>query len=434
MGCKMRTIIQMGSNETSGTLFFFLIFAKKNMKQRGFGSLAIHPAAASRKAGSPHTEAIYPTSTYQYDDAEELMAVFRKEKEGFIYSRWSNPGFEQAEATLAAMECWNLQNAAGEPLQAKAQLFSSGMAAISSLLLACLRPGDKLLTQHNLYGGSTELMNTLLKDRLITCLMVDLKDLDRVEHLLQSDPAIRMLYLESPTNPTMEVYDLEQLSALARKYGKKTAVDNTFCTPYLQQPFQYGIDAIVHSTTKYLHGHGWAIGGALVSTDLEFMSKDLFSMVKLLGGNSNAFDAWLLTQGLKTLELRMDRHCSNALQISRWLEQHPAISKVHYAGLPSHPDHALAQRQMRQFGGMLSFELKGGLAAGIDLMNRVAFCTLAVSLGTVDTIIQHPASMSHVCVPRADRERAGIGDGLIRFSAGIENVDDILNDLEQALA
>ena len=209
--------------------------------------------------------------------------------------------------------------------------------------------------------------------------------------------------------------------------------DNTFATPYLQQPFKYGIDFVVHSTTKFLNGHGTAIGGILLGKDLEFMNTRAAKVQKLLGGNSNPFDAFLLIQGIKTLEIRMERHCSNAMQIANYLEKHPAVSKVNYGGLASHPDHAVAMKQMRHPGGMLSFELKKGLQGGIDFMNRLKMCVRTVSLGTVDSLLSHPASMTHHSVPKEQREKYGITDGLIRMNVGIEDVRDIVRDLEQAL-
>jgi methionine-gamma-lyase len=210
------------------------------------------------------------------------------------------------------------------------------------------------------------------------------------------------------------------------------AVDNTFATPYLQQPFKYGVDFVVHSTTKFLNGHGTAIGGALVGRDIELMNTKLEKVHRLLGGNSNSFEAFLLTQGMKTLEVRMERHCANAMKVAEFLEQHKAISKVNYLGLPSHPDHQTSLKQMKHPGPMLSFEMKGGLEAGKKFINKLQMCVRAVSLGSCDSLLSHPASMTHYGVPKADREKYGITDGLIRMSVGIENIEDILADLEQA--
>ncbi|CAN5380651.1 hypothetical protein BH09BAC1_BH09BAC1_21520 [soil metagenome] len=226
---------------------------------------------------------------------------------------------------------------------------------------------------------------------------------------------------------------LKALAALAKQYGKLTAADNTFATPYLQQPLSHGIDFVMHSTTKYLNGHGNAIGGIVIGRDSERM-KQVWRMRKLLGGTPSPFDAFLLNNGIKTLVLRMEKHCDNAEKVAEWLHEHPAVEGVNYTGLPSHPDHELAISQMRRFGGILSFELKGGVEAGIKLMNGVQHCVLTASLGTADTLIQHPASMTHVQVDKAQRLQFGITDGLVRLSVGIEDVDDIIADLEQALA
>lgn len=227
--------------------------------------------------------------------------------------------------------------------------------------------------------------------------------------------------------------DLTEIAALAGKYGRLTAVDNTFCTPYLQQPLRFGIDFVVHSTTKYLNGHGNSTAGAIIGKDKTMMKEKVWRTMKLLGTNCNPFDAWLINNGLKTLELRMERHSDNAMQVAQFLEKHPSVTRVNYNGLSSHPDHALAAKQMKRFSGMLSFELSGGLQAGIDFINKLKFCVLAPTMGDVDTLAMHPASMSHSSVPREIRLLNGITDGLVRLSIGIENIEDILADLDQAL-
>jgi methionine-gamma-lyase len=226
---------------------------------------------------------------------------------------------------------------------------------------------------------------------------------------------------------------MEAIAGLARKYERYTAVDNTFCTPYLQQPLRFGIDFVVHSTTKYLNGHGNSTAGAIIGRDKSLMKDKVWRTMKLVGTNCNPFDAWLINNGLKTLELRMERHCSNAMRAAQFLEKHSKVAKVNYVGLPSHPDHELASRQMRCFSGMLSFELTGGMQAGIDFINKLRFCVLAPTMGDVDTLAMHPASMSHSAVPREIRLLNGITDGLVRLSVGIENIEDILADLDQAL-
>jgi methionine-gamma-lyase len=228
--------------------------------------------------------------------------------------------------------------------------------------------------------------------------------------------------------------DIEELTKLAKLHNLIVACDNTFATPYLQQPFRYGVDFVVHSTTKFLNGHGTAIGGVLLGKDLVYMKTTATKLHRLLGGNSNPFDAFLLIQGIKTLEVRMERHCHNAMEVANFLEAHPAVAKVNYTGLASHPDHHTAMKQMRHPGGMLSFELKSGLQGGIDFMNKLKMCVRTVSLGTCDTLLSHPASMTHHSVPKEEKDRYGITDGLIRMNVGIENLRDIIADLQQALA
>ncbi|MFY8004340.1 MAG: trans-sulfuration enzyme family protein, partial [Chitinophagaceae bacterium] len=242
-----------------------------------------------------------------------------------------------------------------------------------------------------------------------------------------------LLHIETPANPTIQCVDIEALANLGKQKGLWVTVDNTFATPYLQQPFAYKVDFVFHSTTKFLNGHGTAIGGVLVGRDIDFMKTKIWKWHALLGGNANPFDAYLLVQGMKTLEVRMKQHCENAMKVAEFLLAHPAIALVNYTGLPSHPDYAIAKKQMKHPGPMLSFELKGGLEAGKKFINKLQVCIRAVSLGTVDTLVSHPASMTHVSVPKEERIKFGITDGLIRMSVGIENIEDILADLEQAL-
>ncbi len=403
----------------------------KKKQFKGFGSLAIH-AGQHPDPMYAHLTPIYASSTYIYDEAEQGMRRFSGQEPGYIYSRWGNPTMNEAEEKIAAMETFGLEKD-GQPLAAKAILHASGMAAISSLFLAALKKGDKILTHYSLYSGTQDFMKSLLEPLELEAIIVDLRDLSLAEKCLQEDPAIRMMYLETPANPTLQCVDLEALSALAKKYGKLTACDNTFATPYLQQPFRYGIDFVVHSTTKFLNGHGTAIGGVLVGTDIAFMQTRATKTHRLLGGNSNAFDAFLLINGMKTLEVRMQRHCENAVQVAEFLHVHPAIEKVNYNGLHQHPDFAVSQKQMRHPGAMMSFELKDGFEAGVRFMNKLILCTRTVSLGTCDTLLSHPASMSHSSVPRANRLEYGITDGLIRLSVGMENIEDILEDFQQAL-
>ncbi|MFN5375893.1 MAG: trans-sulfuration enzyme family protein [Chitinophagaceae bacterium] len=403
--------------------------SKKQFK--GFSSLAVHGGHVKDPMYA-HLTPIYASSTYVYDEAEQGMRRFSGKEEGYIYSRWGNPTMNEAELKIAAMETFEIEKD-GKPLEAKAILHASGMAAISSLFIATLKRGDKVLTHFSLYSGTQDFLKSLLEPLEVEAIIVDLRDLALAEKCLKEDPAIKLIYLETPANPTLQCVNLEALAKLAKQFGKLTACDNTFATPYLQQPFKYGIDFVLHSTTKFLNGHGTAIGGVLVGTDLEFMKTRATKTHRLLGGNSNAFDAFLLINGMRTLEIRMQRHCDNSTAVADFLNNHPAIAKVNYNGLKDHPDYAVSQRQMKHAGAMMSFELKGGFDAGVKFMNALQMCTRTVSLGTCDTLLSHPASMSHSSVPRENRLEYGITDGLIRLSVGIENIEDILEDFTQAL-
>lgn len=404
---------------------------KKNTHLSGFSSTAIH---AGHETGEQyaHLTPVYASSTYVFDTAEQGMKRFSGEEDGFIYSRWGTPNFQEAENKISALEAFGISKN-NKPLQLKTLLHSSGMAAISTLMLGTLKPGDKVLSHYSLYGGTQELFNKVLQTLNIECVIADLRDINVVKECIEKDRAIKLVYLETPANPTIQCVDIEAISSIAKQNHLLVAVDNTFCTPYLQQPFRYDVDFVIHSTTKFLNGHGTAIGGALVGRDLELMKGHITKTHRLLGGNSNGFDAFLLVQGMKTLELRMDRHCSNAFLVADFLNNHPKVSKVNYPGLESHPDHEVAIRQMRHPGPMLSFELQGGLEAGKKFIDKLKMCVRAVSLGTCDTLISHPASMTHYGVPKKDREQYGITDGLIRMSVGIENIEDIIKDLDQSL-
>jgi methionine-gamma-lyase len=398
----------------------------------GWGSVAVH-GGHEQDPMYAHLVPIYASSTFVYDDAEQGMRRFSGKEEGYIYSRWGNPTFTEAENKIAALEAFGIEKD-GSPLQLKGQLHASGMAAITTLLLSTLKPGDKILTHYSLYGGTEELISKVLPTLGISAIITDLRDLDKAEDAIKKDAAIRLIYIETPANPTIQCVDIKGLSSLAKQYRLLTACDNTFATPYLQQPFRYGIDFVVHSTTKFLNGHGTAIGGIMLGSDIEFMKTKVYVLAKTLGGNANPFDAFLLINGMKTLELRMERHCHNAMEVANFLASHSAIAKVNYTGLADHPDHNTAMKQMRHPGAMLSFELKKGLQGGIDFMNKLKMCVRTVSLGTCDTLLSHPASMTHYSVPQKEREKYGITDGLIRMNVGIENLPDIVADLEQALA
>lgn len=406
--------------------------ADKSFPYSGFSSLAIHEGHLT-DSNYAHLTPIYATSSFVYDNAEQGMRRFSGQEQGYIYSRWGNPTYREAEEKIIAMETFGIAGAHGESLALKAYLQSSGMAAISTLMMSTLKAGDKVLSHYSLYGGTQEQFNTLLPTFGVDAVIADLRDLNLAEDMLKQHPEIKLIYLETPANPTIQCVDIEALTKLGKQYGKLIACDNTFATPYLQQPFKYGVDYVVHSTTKFLNGHGTAIGGIFIGRDREDTKARTYKIFKALGGSSSPFDAFLLVNGMKTLEVRMERHCSNAEKVAAFLNNHNAVASVNYNGLSSHPDYAVAQKQMRHPGAMMSFELKGGLQSGINFMNKLQLCTRTVSLGTCDTLLSHPASMTHYSVPKEQRERYGITDGLIRMSVGMENVEDILNDLDQAL-
>ncbi|MGX5820470.1 trans-sulfuration enzyme family protein [Chitinophaga lutea] len=405
----------------------------KQVPLTGFSSVCAH-AGHTQDPLYAHLTPIYASSTYVYDSAEQGMRRFSGQEDGFIYSRWDSPNFREVEEKVAALECFGLSDANGAPLRAKAKLHASGMGALSTLFLTHLKAGDKVISHYSLYGGTEELFRKILPQLGIEAVITDMQDLEKTASIIESDPSIRMMYLETPANPTLRCVDLEALIGLAKRFNLVSAVDNTFATPYLQQPFSFGADYVFHSTTKFLNGHGTAIGGILIGRDEERMRGAVEKTHRLLGANSNPFDAFLLTQGIKTLELRMERHCHNAMEVAGFLDGHAAVGRVNYLGLTSHPDFEIAARQMKHPGAMMSFELKGGLEAGKRFIDRLQMCLRAVSLGTTETLICHPASMTHYGVPKELRETYGITDGLIRMSVGIETVNDILNDLDQALS
>lgn len=399
---------------------------KTGPQKPGFGTTCVQNRVIDDKPVHTHREAIYPTTAFTYPSAAEAVELFNDQDKGYIYSRWNNPTLESATRAITDLEVH------GGDIKASGRLFASGMAAIAAVLMAHLEPGQAMLTQKQLYGGTDELMKQVLKRWGIKKIVADLNDTEAVNSILNEEK-VGIVYAETPSNPMLEVVDLRALSGLTKAAGVPLAVDNTFATPYLQQPLLLGADFSVYSTTKFLNGHGSALGGAVIGSDPEAMSGRIWQQLKLLGAVPSPFDAWLLTNGIKTLELRMERHLQNARQVADYLASHEAVSAVHFLGHESHPYHELAARQMKAFGSMLSFELKGGFDAGLQLMDRVKVCVLATTLGTLDTLVQHPASMTHLPVPEEERLAAGITNGLIRMSVGIENVQDVIADLEQAM-
>jgi methionine-gamma-lyase len=399
---------------------------KKPKSKLGFASIASQDNFGANLI-TPHSSPIFTSSTYVYESAEKAQKVFRGEEEAFIYSRWSHPNAELVEKKLEQLETFGLDT------EAKALVFASGMSAIAALYQSLLKPGDKVLAQGNIYGTSVDYFNHYEEEFGIDVIFADFRNFKELESILKAEKKVKLIYAETPSNPTINCYDLKALSTLGHKYNVQVAVDNTFASPYLQQPFALGVDFVIHSSTKYLNGHGTGLSGFVVGKDIDFMQKQVWKIRKLNGSICAPFDAWLLNIGMKTLSLRMEQHCANAMAVAKFLQKHPAVSKVNYLGLREHPDHTLAKRQMKNFGGVISFELKNGYKAGEKLMNKISFCKLTASLGTIDTLIQHPASMSHSFVPKEQREAYGITDGLVRLSVGIEDVNDVINDLKQAL-
>lgn len=405
----------------------------KEMHDKGFETICLHGGHKAEN-NRAHLTPIYATSTYTFDSTEQGVDIFLGKEKGYVYGRFGSPTTNEAEDKIALMEAYGLNDSHGNPLELKAILHSSGMAAITTMLLSNLKAGEKLITHYSLYGGTQELLDKVLPDLGIEAIIVDFHDINQVEEAIKANDDINLMYLETPANPTLQCIDLEALSTLGKSYGLIVCADNTFATPYLQQPFKYDVDYVIHSTTKFLNGHGTAVGGVLIGRDLEKMNTTVTKKHRLLGANSNSFEAFLLTNGLRTFCLRMQRHCENAEKVAEFLSTHPAVAKVNYLGLESHPDHAIAQKQMKHPGSLMSIELKGGFDAGVSFMDKLQLCTNAVSLGTCDTLVSHPASTTHAGVKPEDREKFGITDGLIRFSIGIETVDDIINDLKNALS
>ena len=376
----------------------------KKFPYTGIGTIALH-SAGHDNAEYAHLTPIYATSTFTFDTAQQGMDRFAGEDKTRIYSRWGHPTCTAAEKTIEALEAFGLNDENGEPLKLKAILHASGQAAMTTLFLSNLKAGDAVLSHYSLYGGTYELFLKVIAEAGIETIIADLRDLNIVEDVIKKNPSIKLVHIETPANPTIQCVDIAEVTAIAKKHDLLVSVDNTFATPYLQQPFKYGVDFVFHSTTKFLNGHGTSIGGVLLGKDIERMKTKVWKWHVLLGGNSNPFDAFLLINGMKTLEIRMDRHCSNAETVAKYLSNHPAIEQVNYVGLPSHPDHAIALKQMKHPGALMSFEVKGGLPAGQQFIDKLQMCVKAISLGTVDTLISHPASMSHKGLSKEEREK-----------------------------
>lgn len=389
-------------------------------RKQGLSTTAIHAGYYTDPQTGSLATPIYQTSTFVFSSIEEGAKRFAGEESGYIYSRLGNPTVTVLEEKVAALE------------KAEAGLaFASGMAAVSAILMALVRTGDHILGTKGLYGCTYGLLN-LMKDRFhVDYSLCGMTDEESIREKLQ--PTTRVIYVETPINPTMELVDLQLVAKIAKEVGAYVVVDNTFMSPYLQRPIEYGCDIVIHSATKFIGGHGDVIAGVAAGPK-SIMDTIRMTTQKDIGGILAPFDAYLLIRGLKTLGVRMDRHCENGQKVAGFLNNHPKVAAVYYPGLPSFPQYELACKQMDGFGGILSFELKGGMESGIRMMNNVQLCKRAVSLGDVDSLIQHPASMTHYVIPAEERAKMGITDGLIRLSVGIEDVEDIIDDLDMALS
>lgn len=381
------------------------------MPDYGFSTRAIHTGQDPDPATGATIVPIYQTSTY----TQEAIGSHK----GYAYSRSANPTRTALESCIASLE----QGAHG-------LAFASGMAATSAVL-SLLSAGDHMLAGNDLYGGTYRVFTQVFERLGLHFDFVDTRDPEQVAAAIT--PQTRMLWTETPTNPLLRLCDLQALAQITKAHGILLVTDNTFLSPYFQQPLSLGADIVVHSTTKYMGGHSDVVGGAVV-TRSEALHQQLAFLQNSLGGVPGPFDAWLTLRGLKTLALRMQAHEKNALAIASYLQQHPKIKQVNYPGLPSHPQHELATRQMSGFGGMISVEVNGGLEAGRQVAESTRLFSLAESLGGVESLIGHPATMTHAAVPAAQREAIGLSDGLLRLSVGIEDVEDLIADLEQALA
>jgi cystathionine beta-lyase/cystathionine gamma-synthase len=377
-----------------------------------FATTAVHGGLTPDSATGAVLTPIYQSTTYH----QQAVGVHK----GFTYSRAANPTVSALEAALGALE--------DTP---PAVCFATGMAAISSLFLAILQSGDHVVVSDVVYGGTVRLFQQILANFRVEASFVDTSDPNAVARAIR--PNTQLVFIETPANPTLKLTDITAIVKVAHHAGIKVAVDNTFLTPVLQRPLDWGANITLLSTTKYIEGHNSTVGGSIATRD-EVLLERLRLVRKTLGCIQSPQESWLTLRGLKTLPLRLQQHSINAQKVAEWLEQHPKVARVHFPGLASFPQLALAQTQQALPGGMLAFELKGGTEAGIQLMNTVRLCLLAENLGAVETLITHPVSMTHADVPRETRERTGISDGLVRLSVGLENPADIISDLETALA
>ncbi|MDG1437865.1 MAG: aminotransferase class I/II-fold pyridoxal phosphate-dependent enzyme [Emcibacteraceae bacterium] len=409
----------------------------------GMGTIVNHVGEGIHDKHS-HQMPIYQTSTFGFETVDDAADVFAGRVKGYAYTRTHNPNYDHLANKIAFMEGIDLlkANPEKEPSEVvMGKVTSSGMGATSAAVLAHIGAGDKAIIQMGLYGNTFKFFNELAPRLGIEVIWQKNTDAEALDAVIAEHPDAKLVFMETPSNPNIEIIDLERLVKAAHANDMWVMIDNTFATPYHQRPLNFGVDVVVHSTSKYISGHGQIIGGAIVSTHLDYMhpgGKGVGLTYKMLGVAPSPKDTWLINNGLKTFEIRMQRHAKNAQIVAEWLEAQPQVARVYYPGLPSNEGHALATKQMiNGYGGMLSFELKdgknGGAENGKAFTNALKIPTLAVSLGNVDSLVQHPASMTHSAVPKEEREEAGVTDSIIRLSVGIENVEDLVADLEQAM-
>lgn len=389
--------------------------------QAGFATRAIHHGYDAQSHQGSLNPPVYLTSTFAFENAEAGGAMFAGEHEGHFYSRISNPTLDQLEQRIANLESAETGLAT-----------ASGMGAITSVFWSFINAGDEVIVDKTLYGCTFAFLSHGLTRFGVTVTPVDMTDPANLSVVI--GPRTKIVYFETPANPNNRLVDIAAVSEIAHRAGAKVVVDNTYATPVLTRPIEHGADIVVHSATKYLGGHGDLVAGLIVGSTDDIQQIRLVGLKDMTGAVMSPFTAMLIMRGLKTLELRVERHCRSAMQVARALEDHPAVQSVHYPGLDSFAQRDLAARQMAQFGGMIPFEVKGGKPGGIAMMNRLQMIQRAVSLGDAESLIQHPASMTHSTYTPEERAAHGIGEGLIRLSVGLEAVDDIIDDLMAALS
>lgn len=393
---------------------------KKDIKSMGFATKAIHGGHVDDQFGSLATP-IHQTATFVFDSAEQGGRRFALEEGGYIYTRLGNPTNTQLEEKIALLE-------GAEAAVSTA----SGIGAVASAIWTVLKAGDHVVAAKTLYGCTFSYLNHGLSRYGVDVTFVDTTNLDEVRNAMRDNT--KLVYLETPANPNLTVADIEGISRIAHEYKDCVVmVDNTFCTPYIQRPLELGADIVIHSGTKFLNGHGDVISGFVAGSAEYIKNVRLFGLKDMTGAVLSPFDAFLIIRGLKTLEIRMEKHCSNAMKVAEFLENHKAVERVYFPGLKSFPQYDLAKKQMSLPGAVIAFEVKGGMEEGKKVINSVELCKIAVSLGDAETLIQHPASMTHSPYSKEEREMAGISDGLIRIAIGLENVEDIIADLDNAL-